>query len=159
MKSKFRSLIDAASLKPNSTELMIKITEELDELMCDLEEAHPALYWDAMHELHILVNGAYFDLECVEYATSMMKNSDGTTGRHWNLDETNSVAVSSSIVMDRFNQYDWNYVMNMMYSDHYASVGDNVTMYASLAKEWLNDIDAPDGKAFIYWKTMKSYAM
>ena len=35
------------------------------------------------------------------------------------------------------------------------TVGDNTAMYVLLAKDWIMDSDAPEGKAFKYWKAMK----
>lgn len=156
MKSKFKDLIYAASTKGNSTELMVKITDELDELMGALEEAHPDMYWDVMHELHVIVHGPHFDAACLEYALAKMDNSDGTTGAHWSLSDTNAMASAASVYMNKFNEYDWNYVMNMVYSDYYTSLKDNAQLYVSIAKDWIMDKDAPEGKAYKYWRAMHS---
>lgn len=44
--------------------------------------------------------------------------------------------------------------MNMLYSDYYGSVPDNVDTYFKMAKAFLEDKDAPEGKAFRYYKAM-----
>lgn len=54
-----------------------------------------------------------------------------------------------------FNEYDWNYAMNMIYSDYCEVLGDNVTSYVRMAHKFLNDKDAPDGKALRYAMCMK----
>ena len=40
--------------------------------------------------------------------------------------------------------------MNMIYSDYCEVLGDNVTSYVRMAHKFLNDKDAPDGKALRY---------
>ena len=44
--------------------------------------------------------------------------------------------------------------MNMLYSDYYGAVPDNVESYFKMAKAFLEDKDAPEGKAFRYYKAM-----
>lgn len=78
-----------------------------------------------------------------------------TKGPHWTLEQTNSVARSNGIDFDTFNEYDWNYVMNMMYSDYYGAVSNDTNMYAKLSKKFLEDKDAKNGKAFCYYMAMK----
>ena len=43
---------------------------------------------------------------------------------------------------------------NMLYSDYYGAVPDNVESYFKMAKAFLEDKDAPEGKAFRYYKAM-----
>jgi len=81
-------------------------------------------------------------------------NEDGTMGPHWTLEQTNAVARQNNIAFDKFNEYDWNYVMNMMYSDYYGAVSNDTTSYVRLAKKFLDDKDAKDGKAFKYYSLM-----
>lgn len=38
-----------------------------------------------------------------------------------------------------------------MYSDYYSTIGSNIPVYISLAKDWLTSKNAPVGKAFKYW--------
>ena len=74
---------------------------------------------------------------------------------HWTLEETNSVARQHGIEFIHCNQYDWNYVMNMIYSDYYGSVSNETSVYVKLAKKFLQDKDAPEGKALKYYLAMK----
>jgi len=43
----------------------------------------------------------------------------------------------------------------MLYSDYYGSVPNDVSMYAKMAKKFLEDKDAPEGKALKYYLAMK----
>ena len=69
--------------------------------------------------------------------------------------ETTAVANSNYIYFDKFNEFDWYYTLNMIYSDFAKTIGGNASMYVILAKDWIMDADAPEGKAFKYWKAMK----
>ena len=59
------------------------------------------------------------------------------------------------ISFDKFNKYDWNYVMNMIYSDYYGAIGNNTESYVKVAKKFTMDKDAPEGKALKYYIAMK----
>jgi hypothetical protein len=41
--------------------------------------------------------------------------------------------------------------MNMVYSDYYGAVPNEVANYVKLAEAFLHDKDAPKGKAFLYY--------
>ena len=88
-----------------------------------------------------------------ELWTSHMKNSDGTTGSHWTLEQTQDVAKQRGITCDK---NDFWVTMNMMYSD-YGKVAkmysvDNTNFYADMAAAFLQDKDAVDGKLVEYWE-------
>lgn len=80
------------------------------------------------------------------------EGSDGTKGCHWTLEQTQDVAKQRNITCD---PNDFWAVMNMMYSD-YCQVAkrqsvDTPGFYADMAKAFLEDTDAADGKAYLYW--------
>lgn len=154
--SKFRKLIESAAVLPNSKEIMYGITTIFDDLLIELELAHPHYYWGVIHELHELINGPHFDETMAYWAVSQMKNEDGTEGEHWSVEETTSVASSEGISLTKFNKWDWYYTLNMIYSDYYNVVGTSTNMYIQLAKAWIMDKDAVEGKAFKYFMAMCS---
>ena len=45
--------------------------------------------------------------------------------------------------------------MNMVSSDYYGSAPDEISSYVALARRFLNDRDAPPGKAFRYYMCMR----
>ena len=89
------------------------------------------------------------------YAVSKLQNADGSVGMHWTKVDTDQVAASQGILFTEFSSWDWYYVLNMIYSDYYSVVGSDVNMYVALAKAWIMDVDAPKGKAFLYWSAMR----
>ena len=46
--------------------------------------------------------------------------------------------------------------MNMVYSDYYGSIPNDPVAYAKVAKKFIEDKDAPEGKALRYYSAMKS---
>lgn len=95
--------------------------------------------------------GCHFNKWSLEKALEDMVNEDGTKGGHWTVEQTNQVAQSRGIAFNHFNEYDFNYVMNMIYSDYYGAVSNDVDMYVKLAKRFLMDKDAKEGKAYKYY--------
>lgn len=132
-----------------------QLKEFIDNAMSMLKETNPNTYEDLEIYLYKEIYGKHFNDWLLEKALKEMKNEDGSTGGHWALEDTNSVAKSLGISFDSFNEYDWNYVMNMIYSDYYGAVSNDTSSYAKLAKKFLMDKDAKEGKAFCYYMAMK----
>lgn len=89
--------------------------------------------------------------EAEEWCDTMV-NADGTKGGHWTMEQTAEVAKQRGINCDK---NDFWAVMNMMYSD-YSKIAakhsvDTPGFYADLARAFLDDADAVDGKAYAYW--------
>ena len=148
--SKFTDYVNKLTAKADSKS-MYDLTEILDDHFAEMEVVNPEAYWEVMHELHILVNGPYFDEECAKYAVSIMQNEDGTVGAHWTPEETTSVAQQQGIMFDTFNRWDWHYALNRIYSDYVGVIGNTPSTYIALAKAWMMDKDAGLGKAYRYY--------
>ena len=128
-----------------------------DYVNCSLDmikETHHELYEDLEMYLYTMMYGNHFSEWLLKKATQQIQNEDGTIGAHWNVDQTNSVARSKGLVFSNFNQYDFNYVMNMLYSDYYGAVPNDTDVYYKMALKFLNDKDAKEGKAFNYYYKM-----
>ena len=85
--------------------------------------------------------------EDAEKWASYMVNDDGTTGPHWTMEQTSSVAHDNGVMFDHITAADWWVTLNMMYSD-YGSVADKygigtTSFYADMAKAFLFDKDGP----------------
>lgn len=140
---------------PKGIKIMEGSVKIFDELLEDLKESHPEKYKEIDEKLYVLANGYHFNDSMLEEILSGMINDDGTKAPKWTVNETTQVARSNGIVFNKFNEYDWNYVMNMIYSDYCEVLGDNVTSYVKMAHKFLNDKDAPEGKALKYALCMK----
>lgn len=104
--------------------------------------------------LYKMVYGYHFSKWILEKALSTMENEDGTKGGHWTVSDTNSVAKQYGIPFTDFNEYDWNYAMNMVYSDYYGIVPNELSSYVKIAEKFINDKDGGEGKAFRYYVAM-----
>lgn len=128
----------------------VKITE-MEEIVCEaLEEVRgrcPRLFWDTAYKLHCVAYGRHFDEELAKKAVSKMKNVDGTCGEHWTYEQTSQLADQQGITQ----KADWYYVMNMLYSDYSEIYGSDINMYIRVAKAYMRDPDAPEGKVFDLW--------
>ena len=127
------------------------LTKAFDELKEKDYEMYEELELDLYKEIH----GCHFTEWYLSKALECMINEDNTKGGHWPIPTTTQVANNIGIKFSHFNEYDWNYVMNMLYSDFYKLFGNDTDMYAKIAKYFLEDKDAPEGKALKYHLAMK----
>lgn len=135
----------------DDTHKLIESICGLDAMSAPAEEHHKADKHEAAHVEHA-AHPAHLTLEDAKRWTSKMQNADGTKGCHWTLEQTQDVAKQRNITCD---PNDFWAVMNMMYSD-YCQVAkrqsvDTPGFYADMAKAFLEDADAADGKAYLYW--------
>lgn len=76
-----------------------------------------------------------------------MQNSDGSSGEHWDYNQTEQVRQQKGYKCDPVAFYA---AMNMMYSDYCQAARDigcnTVDFYAAMAKAFLEDADAPEDK-------------
>ena len=112
------------------------------------------VYEDIEMYLYREVYGCHFTKWMLEKALKDMVNEDGTVGGHWTVEQTTMVARSNGISFTKFNEYDWNYVMNMIYSDYYGVVPNETNTYVKMARKFLEDKDAEEGKALKYYLAM-----
>ena len=91
-------------------------------------------------------DAAAFDRETAIHWAEHMQNADGSTGPHWTMDQTSTVADASGAEND-IPHWVFGVTMNMMYSDYYdvaRKFGVNVPeFYAELARAFLMDKDGP----------------
>lgn len=141
----FKELIDTY-IHDLSDDDMNMLTHKINHFVEKVRERAPELVDKFLMKVDIIVN-PHFTRETAEYVVSKMKNKDGTTGEHWSYDTTTRVMDGD------FHEADWYYVLNMIYSDYYKS-GRTDETYIGLAKDFLDDADAPEGKAKRYYKAM-----
>lgn len=106
-------------------------------------------------EIYEIVYGCHFNRETYEEAVSSMVNEDGTTGEHWTATDLSDLGKDNTSENDRFNLYDFAYTANMLYSDYCQLLGSDREFYMKLSLAFLNDRDAPNGKAWKYYRAMK----
>lgn len=133
--------------------------EQLKDFSCyaldEIKKYNEDLYDNLEIHLYKKIYGYHFNHWLLEKALSKLKNEDGSIGNHWKLNETSMLARSNGIDFKEFNEYDWCYVMNMIYSDFYGSVPNETNIYVKMSKKFLEDKDSEDGKALRYYFAMK----
>ncbi|MBO7735325.1 MAG: hypothetical protein J6S67_22355 [Methanobrevibacter sp.] len=133
--------------REGSTDAMEKLTCKVDWFTEKVRETNPELVDKFLMKVDLLLN-PHFTRKTAEYVVSRLENKDGTKGGHWSYEQT------TSVMPDGLHEADWHYVLSMIYSDYYKS-GRSDETYIGLAKDFLDDPDAPDGKAKKYYLAMR----
>ena len=131
-----------------------QLREFVDDALSMIKETNHDLYEELESYLYKEIYGCHFNSWLLEKALNNLENEDGTTGGHWTLDQTTSVARAKGISFNKYNEYDFCYVLNMIYSDYYGAVKDDTDTYIQMAIKFLSDKDAPEGKAYKYYMAM-----
>lgn len=135
-----------------------KFSEVLNIVDEYLEETHvvdQCLYDDLKMDIYVCLNGPHFNEDMLMKAYSHMVNDNNTLVPQYDLRDVEKIMQDYGIRSTKFNLYDFAYVLNSMYADYCQVIGDDDVTYIELAKKFLMDKDGPEGKAFIYWKSMR----
>lgn len=92
----------------------------------------------------------HFDTILAHCAVSKMENVDGTWGEHWTSDQTKSLLTGNKLDI---NEWDFYYLMNMLYSDYQEILGADANNYVKMSIAYVDDPDADKGKVFRIWKS------
>lgn len=97
--------------------------------------------------------GEEFDEKKAREWTHRMKNADGTQGEKWSMEQARQVMMQRGIKAEPAEFYA---ILNAMYSD-YSKVAQKhgvsgIDFFADLAKAWLDDEDAVEDKAAMYYE-------
>lgn len=149
MSTKFKMLVDEYA-RDSENWKMEHLTNKIDWFVSKVMEEDKELAEHFIMKVDLLLN-PHFTKETAEYAVSCFDNKDGSKGHHWTYEQTSSVLKSKDLDYD---EADWHYVLNMIYSDYYKSGRPDDT-YIELAIDFLDDPDAPEDKAKKYYLGMK----
>ena len=127
----------------------------MDKAFDELKVRDHDMYDELELDLYKEMYGCHFNDWMLDKALSHLYNEDGTEGKHWDLSATTQVAKNNGIEFNCFNEYDWCYAMNMIYSDYCKVIGNDLGTYVKMASAFLMDKDAPEGKALRYYIAMK----
>lgn len=79
----------------------------------------------------------------------MLRNADGTRGKHFDMRQVEEVASKLGIRFDEYTEKEFCMTMNMLYSDlcevfrSHVSPDKEAHYYAKMAQAWLEDDDGP----------------
>lgn len=135
----YQELLDDATKREEVMDIglnMIKMIKRYDE----------AAYNRLALSIHRAVYGPHFSEQMAMEAVANMKNKDGTIGGHWSIEQTTNLMKQHSI---KANQYDWYYLLNMLYSDASRVFKNDMRQYLEYANDvYIEDIDGDEGKIF-----------
>ena len=121
----------------------------------ELKRSMPDLYEDMECELYEHIYGPHFNKWKYEKAVGELVNRNGTKGAHWSVSDVNNYAKQHGATYRNYNEYDLAFALNMVYSDYFGAIPDSVDSYYRVAVAFIEDPDAPTGKAYRYYKAMR----
>lgn len=100
--------------------------------------------------------GWHFNKKSCEFATSLMRKKDTSTGKMmkiecWSKDEVDNILRNSNITLENNTGYDHVFVANMCKADYYKSSVPDEAHLALYIKDTIDDPDAGDGFVMRRW--------
>lgn len=130
--------------------------ENISNLLCDIKEIHPDLYWDFMREQAGIINGNHYDEAFALYDVSMIRYSDRTgkkcEGGYWTLEQIES-ATKGMAFPSGTTKWDKYVAFNGFYADT-CTVLEDEHIIKTAHKFYFADEDAPPGKIWLYMEAM-----
>ena len=120
--------------------------------MARLECVIPQAYEELMLELHKNVYGSHFSKALACKAVSELEGSNGVKGGNYSLEEVSKIRKDYNISL---NEYDFYFVINILYSDYSKLLNNDLSSYVKMTCLFLEDEDAPEGKALKYYLSMR----
>lgn len=149
----YKKLVQKAYYKDMGEEVMWKMTHDTDKFVESMRVLHPAEVDKFLTDMETDICYPPLTEEQAKEYVAHMKNKDGSTGEHWTLAQTTEYLKSHSEYAE-LNPLCFYVAMNMMYSDYYKATYATDT-YASMAKDFIADKDAPSNKVVRYMKAME----
>lgn len=120
-----------------------------EEFSCLYEEAYGRTITKSLAE-HWVKSMAITD------GSNETEGSVRTNGQKWTMEEAYEVGTKVGIDWHKVDKISWYIVMNMMYSDYFATAKSvqqeaSSVYFARMAKDWLCDEDAPADKLYRYY--------
>lgn len=140
--------------------------EQVSDLLEDIKEPHPDIYWAFMRRAHELMYGKHFDKEYAEWEVEQMhhQSPDGKEhrGAHWTMEQTNTVYDKyRSRLPSEITPGDFYVALNTQYHDlgqwfmeHMADKEEaEGAIIESAVKFWFMDDDWPTAtKVWCYFR-------
>lgn len=134
---------------------MEKLGDMLAEIIYSMKESHHDLYEKYKMDLYVMAYGKTLTKEMAEEIVKDMRPA----GEYWDIETT--TAVKNQFGFKDISDVDFYVVMNSKYNDNKDTVDsfienedDKLKMYVSLAKDFIKDPDAKEGKVFTYFVTI-----
>lgn len=149
----YKKLVQKAYYKDMGEDVMWKMTDDTNKFVESMRVLHPAEVDKFLHDMeNEICYPPLTESQAKEYVAHMT-NKDGSKGEHWTLEQTKAYQAGHAEYAN-IDALCFYVAMNMMYSDYFkpAYTTDN---YASMAKDFIEDKDAPANKVVRYIKAME----
>lgn len=141
---KIREMINYI-IENRDKEDMLILNDMLNNLICDLKENNPKLYYEYKTKLYEI---AYGKVILPEKAEEIVKNMI-PYGEHYSIERAKEITSEYNLKHSVSDVY---LVLNSIYNDYCSIYGeDNDENYIKMTKAWLDDKDAIDDKVYVYF--------
>ena len=134
---------------------MQELCDMLADIIYSTKESHPELYEKYKMKLYVMAYGKVLTKEMAEEIVEDMEPD----GEHWTMEQTTN--VKNQYGLKNISDVDFYVVMNKSYNDNKDTVtkfavdeNQQLEMYVSLTKDFIEDMDAKEGKVFTYFTTI-----
>lgn len=127
-------------------EMMKEYNYLMEEMLDVVKYKNPELYKKMFFELYEMLNGKILTEEYAEKWVNQMK----PFGEYWDIETISDVLKKNG--MSEFNPVQFYVWANMMKNDFYNTIGENDMMYVKLAKNKMEDEDAPENALYEEFK-------
>lgn len=149
----YKKLVQKSYYKDMGEEVMWKMTDDTNKFVESMRVLHPAEVDKFLTDMENDICYPPLTEAQAKAYVSGMDNKDGTKGEHWTHEQTQTY-MNSHEEYKNLNDLDFYVAMNMMYSDYYKP-SYTTENYASMAKDFLTDKDAPGNKVVRYIHAME----
>lgn len=99
---------------------MWESVKSISDMLCDVKESHPQMFWNFMREQHGIMFGNHYHKEFAEYDVSQMQYTDkeGETQHepHWSVEQAEEVMKTLQFPPD-VTKWDWWVALCATHSD------------------------------------------
>lgn len=111
---------------------------------------------DNSMEAYVKAHGKHFTQKLLNYATSLMRKKDATTGKErqiipYSQLEVDDLLERNGVTLSSKQGLDYVYVANMAKADYWKSSIEDEKHLALFIKDTVDDIDAPECAVFCRW--------
>lgn len=158
----YKNMMNEAKRKGLATEkVMWESVDDLENMLCVLQQEHPDMYWSFIKKTHKTIFGPHYNEEFGEWRIAQMRFRDKAgvehQAPHWYKDDYRRVYEVSKpkLKNQRYTCWDLAVTLEMIYSDDfclYKSWWPQATdeqleeKVLEAAINYLNDDDDPEGK-------------
>lgn len=122
-----------------------KLSDFLCETMDHIKECDRSLY----DRIEIKMYEMAYGKTLTEEMASTWVHSMKPAGMKWTKIQTDELIKKYNLAL---NDVDFWAIMNAMYNDYYKTFDDEIETYIKLARDFIKDEDAIEGKVYEYWK-------